>query len=169
MRTPALLAAGTAVAATAAIAAGCGGSSHKASTVARTPAKTSTTAHAAATGTMIGLRSTKLGMVLVDPQGRTLYLFEKDTGTSSTCSAACAGLWPPVTTSGMPKAGSGIDQAKLGTTMRSDGTTEVTYNGHPLYRYAGDTGPGTVNGEGLNQFGAKWYVLNAAGSKIDKD
>jgi predicted lipoprotein with Yx(FWY)xxD motif len=87
----------------------------------------------------------------------------------STCNGACASLWPPDTISGTPKAGPGVDAAKLGTTKRSDGTLEVTYNGHPLYRYAPDTKAGQDTGQGLNQFGAKWYVLAASGSKIDSD
>ena len=126
------------------------------------------TANAGA-ATTVALKKLKVGTALVDGQGRTLYLFEADKGTTSTCNGACASVWPPVTTSAKPMAGHGVDAAKLGTTKRSDGTLEVTYNGHPLYRYAADAMPGQAAGQGLNQFGAKWYVLAANGSKIDND
>jgi predicted lipoprotein with Yx(FWY)xxD motif len=117
----------------------------------------------------VSLRKLNVGNALVDGQGRTLYLFEADKGPMSTCNGACATIWPPATTSGKPKAGPGVDAAKLGTTKRSNGTLEATYNGHPLYRYAPDTKPGQDAGQGLDQFGAKWYVLAATGSKIDSD
>ncbi|MGW3769354.1 COG4315 family predicted lipoprotein [Actinomadura verrucosospora] len=111
----------------------------------------------------------QLGQIVVDGQSRTVYLFQKDTGTTSSCSGSCAAVWPPVTTSGKPQAGSGADAAKLGTTKRSDGTTEVTYSGHPLYYYAPDgTASGSAKGQGLNQFGAKWYVLSPSGSAVTK-
>ena len=109
------------------------------------------------------------GMALVDEDGKTLYLWEADKNGTSTCSGPCAAAWPPVTTSGPPQAGSGVDKSLLSTVKRSDGTEQVTYNGHPLYYYAGDTGPGTAKGQGSKDFGASWYVLNAKGSKIDND
>jgi len=106
---------------------------------------------------------------LVGGDGRALYLFEGDMGSTSTCKGECAVDWPPLTASGMPTAGSGVDQSLLGTTKRADGTTQVTYNGHPLYYYEGDKGPGMALGQGLKAFGADWYVLNAKGSKIDEE
>ncbi|MBX5468805.1 MAG: hypothetical protein IRZ21_02790 [Thermoleophilaceae bacterium] len=114
----------------------------------------------------VNLRNGASGTFLVDSKGMTLYLFQKDTGSSSTCSGACAAAWPPFKTSGKPKAGAGVQASLLGTTKRSDGSTEVTYNGHPLYYYAGDAAPGDTTGQGLNQFGALWYVLNAKGGTI---
>jgi predicted lipoprotein with Yx(FWY)xxD motif len=117
-------------------------------------------------GTAVDLATSKLGKILVDSKGRTLYLFVADTGSSSTCSGACAGAWPPLTTKGQPVAGSGVKASLLGTTKRSDGTLEVTYGGHPLYYYAGDTGPGQTTGQALPQFGAPWYVLGADGKAI---
>jgi predicted lipoprotein with Yx(FWY)xxD motif len=119
--------------------------------------------------TSVGLKKLEVGTALVDGHGRTLYLFEADKGDASTCNGACAALWPPDTVAAKPKAGPGIDAAKLGTTKRSDGKLEVTYNGHPLYRYAPDTSPGEATGQGLTQFGAKWYVVGAGGAKIDSD
>jgi predicted lipoprotein with Yx(FWY)xxD motif len=109
------------------------------------------------------------GKFLADSQGRTLYLFEADKDGTSTCTGACAGAWPPVTASGMPTAGSGVDVALLGTVKRADGTEQVTYNHHPLYYFAADTGAGTAKGQGSKEFGAGWYVVNATGSKIDND
>jgi predicted lipoprotein with Yx(FWY)xxD motif len=118
----------------------------------------------------VGTRHTSLGTVLVDARGRTLYLFEKDKTKKSTCSGACAANWPPLTTSGTPKASGGVNAHKLGTTKRSDGKTQVTYNGHPLYTFVIDNNkPGSTKGEGVNAFGAKWYVVGTNGKKIDND
>ena|SRR6266571_2250641 len=109
------------------------------------------------------------GMALVDEEGRALYLWEADKNGTSTCTGACAAAWPPVTTSGPPQAGSGVSQSLLSTVKRADGTEQVTYNGHPLYYFAGDTAAGTAKGQGSKAFGAGWYVMNAKGSKIDND
>ncbi|MVZ99095.1 hypothetical protein F8568_001560 [Actinomadura sp. LD22] len=120
-------------------------------------------------GTIATAKVGGLGQVLVDGQGRTLYLFEKDQGGKSSCSGACAAVWPPVTTTGKPHAGSEAKAAKLGTTTRSDGKTQVTYGGHPLYYYAPDgTAKGSAKGQALNQFGAEWYVVSSAGQKVTK-
>jgi len=90
-------------------------------------------------------------------------------GPAGSALCACAAAWPPVTASAMPMAGGGVSQSLLGTTKRADGTEQVTYNGHPLYYFAADTGAGMVKGQGSKEFGAGWYVLNAKGSKIDND
>jgi predicted lipoprotein with Yx(FWY)xxD motif len=121
-------------------------------------------ATAAKTAPTVSLRKTKLGKILVDSKGRTLYLFEKDKTTKSTCSGACAAAWPLYKIKGKPHAGAGVKQSLLHT----NAAHQVTYNGHPLYRYAGDSRAGQTNGQGLKQFGAEWYVLNAAGKKIDE-
>jgi predicted lipoprotein with Yx(FWY)xxD motif len=126
-------------------------------------------AGAAPSRAQVAVRHTKLGTVLATGSGRTLYLFEQDKGTASTCYGACASLWPPLLSGGKPVAARGAAAAKLGTTRRKDGRREVTYAGHPLYLYAGDRKPGDVTGQGLNQFGAKWYVLAPSGRKIDDD
>ena len=118
-------------------------------------------------GPSVKLASTPLGKVLVDARGRTLYLFEADKGPMSSCGGACASVWPPLTITGHPTAGPGVTASKLGTTKRSDGATEVTYDGHPLYTFAGDSAPGETSGQGLDDFGAEWYVLSAGGDKID--
>jgi predicted lipoprotein with Yx(FWY)xxD motif len=109
------------------------------------------------------------GKFLADGQGRALYLFEADKGSTSTCTGACAAAWPPVTAGAMPMAGGGVSQSLLGTAKRADGTEQLTYNGHPLYYFAADTGSGMAKGQGTKAFGAGWYVLNAKGSKIDDD
>ena len=144
--------------------AACGGSYNGGSKGASSATKSSP-----AKGSSVGLASTKLGKILVDGQGRTLYLFEADKGKSSMCDGACASLWPPLTTTGKLAAGPGVSAAKLGTTKRADGTTEVTYNGHPLYTYAGDQAPGQTTGQGIDSFGAEWYVLSAAGKTVERE
>jgi len=153
-----------AVALIAVVVAGCGGSS-SGTAGGGSAYGAATPAPKTATGT-VSTRETKLGRVLVDASGRTLYLFEKDKGATSTCNGACASIWPPLT-AGKAKAGTGVTAAELGTTKRSDGKTEITYAGHPLYTYAGDQKPGDVAGQGLDQFGAEWYVLAPDGHKID--
>jgi predicted lipoprotein with Yx(FWY)xxD motif len=99
--------------------------------------------------------------------GRTLYLFEADSATGSTCYGSCAGARPPVTATATPHATGAASAVLLGTVRRTDGTTQLTYHGHPLYYYAGDAAPGNTAGQGLRQFGATWYVLNPGGDKID--
>ena len=117
-------------------------------------------------GATVALASSKLGKILVDSRGHTLYLFQADTGSTSTCNGACASAWPPLTTTGKPIAGPGVSASKLGTTKRSDGTTNVTYNGHPLYTFIGDSSPGQTTGERNTGFGAEWDVLSATGNKL---
>ena len=109
----------------------------------------------------LGRAQRQLGSILVaGPKRRTVYLFAADKGPASTCSSACAEVWPPVTTTGNPKAAGGAVSADLGTITRSDGTKQVTYKGHPLYYYVGDPNSGDTSGQGINSFGAPWYVLS---------
>ena len=103
---------------------------------------------------------------LVGAGGRTLYLFEGDKNGKPSCLGACATAWPPYLAAAAPQARSGVNPALLGTVHRSDGTTQVTYNGHPLYYFQGDMNPGAGHGQGVNAFGADWYVVGANGSKI---
>jgi predicted lipoprotein with Yx(FWY)xxD motif len=114
----------------------------------------------------VATSNTDLGTVLVDGNGRTLYLFQKDQPNQSACSDACVSAWPVQSSSGTPKAGNGVSASLLGTIKRSDGTTQVTYNKHPLYYYSGDTQAGQQNGQGLNAFGALWYVVGPAGNQV---
>jgi predicted lipoprotein with Yx(FWY)xxD motif len=150
------------------------GGSSKAHKTAQTGAQTGAAPYGAgpaappqpAASSAIDLRSTPLGQVLVDAKGRTLYLFEADKPDMSNCSGACQSLWPPLTSHVKPQAHGGVLAAKIGTTT-GGGQPQVTYNGHPLYYYAGDQKPGDTTGQGLKQFGAEWYVLAATGNKID--
>jgi predicted lipoprotein with Yx(FWY)xxD motif len=105
-----------------------------------------------------------LGRILVDSRGMTLYLFKKDKGGKSACSGACASVWPPLLSTGKPSARQGAQAGQLGTTKRRDGGNQVTYAGYPLYTYVGDKGPGDVNGNDFEQFGAEWYALTPAGT-----
>jgi predicted lipoprotein with Yx(FWY)xxD motif len=114
----------------------------------------------------VSATSTNLGTVLVDGSGRTLYLFEKDQPNQSACAGACVAAWPVDQSNGTPKAGSGVTASLLGMIKRGDGTTQVTYNKHPLYYYAGDSQPGQHNGQGLNAFGAAWFAVAPSGGAV---
>ena len=117
----------------------------------------------------VKVRNTKLGKIVVDGPARTLYLFEKDKNGKSSCSGACAKAWPPLLTKGKPKAGTGAQASRLGTTRRSDGTTQVTYGGHPLYTFAPDKNkPGSTKGQGVDGFGAEWYVVGPNGKAVEE-
>jgi predicted lipoprotein with Yx(FWY)xxD motif len=123
-----------------------------------------TEAPASASGTTVSLgQNDNLGSFLVDDKGMTLYLFTKDTPNTSNCYDKCATAWPPLLTTGSPVAGDGVDASKLGTTDRTDGTVQVTYNGWPLYYYEKDKAPGDVIGQDV---GGVWYVVSAAGDQV---
>jgi predicted lipoprotein with Yx(FWY)xxD motif len=119
-----------------------------------------------ATAATVSTSTTKLGQILVDASGRTLYLFQKDQPNQSACSGACAAAWPVDQSARTPKAASGVKAAMLGTIKRTDGTTQVTYNQHPLYYYSGDSAAGQQAGQGLNAFGALWYVVAPSGAAV---
>jgi len=175
------------------VAAGCGGSNHGSSSSTGTSgaatsspgsstssssggyggyggaAATSTGSSSSGGQTVTTAKAGALGTFLVDGNDMAIYMFEKDKpgDGKSTCYGACAAAWPPVTTAGSPKALGAVDPKMLTTIKRTDGTTQVVYNGWPLYYYAGDS-KGTTDGQGINGFGAPWYVLAPSGSKIDK-
>jgi predicted lipoprotein with Yx(FWY)xxD motif len=119
-------------------------------------------------GVRLHIARTKLGRILVDSRGITLYDFVKDKGKTSVCYGACAALWPPLITHGKPIAGRGVRQSLLGTTKRKDGKLEVTYGGHPLYYFVTDRKPGQTTGQGVNQFGGPWWVLSPKGKEIHR-
>ena len=125
------------------------------------PATAASSKHA-----VVKTRQGALGTYLVDGRGRTLYLFRKDKTRHSTCTGACAEAWPPVTTREQPDAEGAIKAAKLSTTRRPNGSRQVVYAGHPLYRYIGDGAAGDTNGEGLSAFGARWYALSRSGRAL---
>ena len=134
-------------------------------------ANTSTTTSNATTARSSTVRvvNSHLGKILVNSPGHTLYMFKKDKGTKSSCNGACAKAWPPLRTSRKPVVGSGASASKAGTTKRSDGTRQVTYNGHPLYTFVKDTKAGQTNGEGLTAFGGSWSALSPAGSRASSN
>ena len=127
---------------------------------------TSNTSNGSGAVSAVGTKTSSLGTFLVDGNGRTLYLWDADHGSKSTCSGACAQAWPPLTTTATPKASGAVKASLLGTTKRTDGTREVTYAGHPLYTFAGDTQPGQTTGQGSNGFGAPWWVVTPAGKAL---
>ena len=119
-------------------------------------------------GATVAVAKTRIGRILVDSKGITLYDFVTDKGGVSGCYGACAALWPPLITKGKPHAGPGVRASLLGTTKRKDGKLEVTYNHHPLYYFVTDRKPGQTTGQGVNQFGGPWWVLSPAGKEIHR-
>jgi predicted lipoprotein with Yx(FWY)xxD motif len=144
--------------ASALIAAACGGSN--------SPSTSASPASKGAPATVAVATNSKLGQILVDATGRTLYLFVADTGSSSTCTGSCAQYWPPLLTNGAPQAGTGANASLLSTTKRTDGTTEVTYGGHPLYYVITDHNPGDATGQAVNNFGALWFAVGPDGKQV---
>jgi predicted lipoprotein with Yx(FWY)xxD motif len=156
-------------------AAGCGGSSSSSSA----PASGGTNASSGSSGgygygggggsatssSAVTLKATSspLGTILVDQDGKTLYLFEADSMNKSNCSGACLSLWPPVMANGKATAGSGVTAGMIGT---ATGSSQVTYAGHPLYWFSGDTKAGDTNGQGLTDFGGAWYAVSPAGKAV---
>ena len=114
----------------------------------------------------VDVSKSNLGSILVTSKGRTLYLFKADVGTQSACSGTCVTKWPPLLATGKPTAGAGLTASTLATITRSDGTRQVTYNGHPLYLFVKDHKPGDVKGQGVTAFGAAWFALSPSGSQI---
>ena len=117
-------------------------------------------------GTVITTAKSSAGTVLTNGSGRAVYLWVKDTGDMSNCTGACAGAWPPVTTTAAATATGSAKASDIGTITRSDGTKQVTYDGHPLYYFSGDSGAGTATGQGSDGFGAKWWLVAPAGSDV---
>jgi predicted lipoprotein with Yx(FWY)xxD motif len=137
---------------------GGGGGSSDSTTPPRTPGGRPAT---------IGLENAaSLGRILTDRTGRTLYLFQRDRGSHSACTGACAEAWPPLRAVAQPLAGTGIRSSLLATTRRPDGAAQLTYNGHPLYTYTADRNPGDTNGQRLNAFGGSWFVVDASGHQV---
>jgi predicted lipoprotein with Yx(FWY)xxD motif len=155
--------------------AGCGGDddddSGDAGAAATAPATTAPTATApaapasAAAGTTIKAGDSQFGDVLFDGDDQAIYYFDKESGSKSECYGACAEAWPPVLTKGEPKAATGVQQRLLGTTQREDGTTQVTYDGHPLYLYAHE-GPNQVTCHDVSEFGGLWLAVQPNGQEV---
>ena len=123
-------------------------------------------AHAKPTGRRVKASGSSYGRILLDGRGRALYLFTHDAGTKSRCHGACVSAWPPFLTKGQPRAAGGVSQSLLGTTRRSDGSTQVTYAGHPLYHYVGDTRPGQILCQAVLEYGGYWYVVKPDGTPV---
>ena len=144
----------------------CGSSSSSSAASGSTPAAAGSSPAASASasssgGTTLTAKTIGSQQVLTNSAGFTLYWFAPDTSTTSKCTGSCATYWPPV--KGPATAGSGVT-GTLGTITRSDGTTQATYDGHPLYTYAGDTAPGQAKGNGLNVSGGLWYEMTVSGA-----
>ena len=148
--------------------AACGGSSYGGGSASSNTSDSTSARPTAPATSAIGTKKTSLGTVLVNAQGRTLYLWDADKGSMSACNGECAQDWPPLTTKGTPKASGSVKASLLGTTKRSDGSREVTYAGHPLYTYEGDTAPGQATGQGSSAFGAPWWVVTPAGAALQR-
>ncbi len=153
---------GLVLAAPALLVAACGGTSGSTGP----QGASTTTAGSSSQAAKVETHSGDLGTFLTDGSGRTLYLFAADHGATSTCTGACASAWPPFTTTGKPVASGQVNAGMLGTTSRAGGSRQVTYAGHPLYYFAGDTSSGQTAGEGSNGFGAKWWLVSPAGTAI---
>jgi predicted lipoprotein with Yx(FWY)xxD motif len=144
------------------VAAGCGSSS-------KSTTSTKSTSAPVSSGGSVSVKTTALGPVLVDGSGRTLYMLTADKGGKSSCtSGACTSTWPPFVTGGAPSAGSGVTASKLTVTGRPDGSRQVVYAGHPLYRFSGDSSAGSVAGQKISSFGGVWYVVSPAGNAVTK-
>jgi predicted lipoprotein with Yx(FWY)xxD motif len=123
-------------------------------------------ASASTTGTVITTHAGSAGAFLTTGSGRTVYLWAKDGMNMSDCSGACAAAWPAVPATGTLTATGGAKASDLGTITRSDGTKQVTYDGHPLYFFVGDSAAGQTNGQGSDNFGAKWWLVASSGAEI---
>jgi predicted lipoprotein with Yx(FWY)xxD motif len=146
------------IAAAALIATACSSTSHTASPAASSPS--------AASSVTVKTQNGPLGSFLADGSGRSLYLFASDTSTQSSCSGACATAWPPLTAKGSVSASGGAANSEVATITRADGAKQVTYGGHPLYYFAGDSAAGQTNGQGVDGFGALWWLVAPSGQKI---
>lgn len=159
-RSALLIVAGLTLAATAGTAAAAAGSATP------TPSTTSAAPSGSAAAGTVMMKTGPHGTYLVDGQGKSLYLFEADKGTTSTCTGGCATVWPPLTVTGTPQAGPGVTADKLATTTGSGGKKQVTYAGHPLYYFNGDKAPGDTTGQGINNFGGLWWLVTPSGTAI---
>ena len=119
------------------------------------------------TASQVKTKTTSLGTILVDGKSHTLYMFMKDKAGKSSCAGPCAVNWPPYLTTAKPTAAAGVKASLLGTTKRTDGKLQVTYNRHPLYRFKYDTKAGQTKGENVDAFGAEWYAVSPKGAKVE--
>ena len=142
------------------------GTSQSADVPSAASAPAATTFAATARRDTVTVGRSAFGRILFDGRGRALYLFTREKTETSQCYGACAKAWPPVLTTGKPRAGAGVRAKLLGTVRRTDGTLQVTYGGHPLYHFVNDKKPGQITCQNVSQFGAKWLVVNPAGQAV---
>ena len=158
-----------ALSAAALLAAACGGSSSggQAASVTTTPTNTTQPGSGSNAGAVVMLTTHKgpAGTYLTTSAGMSVYVFAKDTGSTSTCTGSCPVYWPPLTGSSAQTSGA-ADASMTGTSKRDDGTTQITYGGHPLYTYVGDKKAGDTNGQGQNLNGGKWYLVGTDGKAL---
>jgi predicted lipoprotein with Yx(FWY)xxD motif len=153
-------------AAVAVLAAACASGSTTSSSPGAAAAPAGASSAAGSGSSVITTATSSGGTILTDGSGRAVYLWVKDGNGTSACSGACTGAWPPVMASGTVTASGSAKSSDLGSITRSDGTKQVTYDGHPLYYYAGDSGSGTASGQGSDSFGAKWWLVSPSGSDV---
>jgi predicted lipoprotein with Yx(FWY)xxD motif len=167
-RMPAPVKVGVPLAAATLLAAACssGGSSSAATPASSSPAAANSGNAAASSSLVISTATSSAGPVLINGSGRAVYVWAKDTKDTSACTGACASAWPPVQPSGTVTAALSAVSSDLGTITRSDGTKQVTYEGHPLYYFSGDSGSGQANGQGSDSFGAKWWLVTPSGADV---
>lgn len=147
--------------------AGCGAGSGQGPSTTRTAAKQGSNATVArGGGVSIQTATGTAGSYLTGQSGRALYLWLGDRHDVPSCSGACASAWPPVIARGKPAAAGAAQATELGTVRRSNGSSQLTYKGHPLYYFSGDLGAGTTNGQGSDGFGAKWWLVSPSGAAI---
>jgi predicted lipoprotein with Yx(FWY)xxD motif len=147
----------------------CGTPTGSAATPSPAPAASTPTQSAAPSPSppeTLTVAASRYGRIIVDRQGRTVYLFDAEASTTPRCYGACAAAWPPLLLTTSPFAGGGLSQALIATVARSDGSAQVTYNGHALYLYAGDRAPGEIKCQAVVEFGGGWFVVDAQGNKI---
>jgi predicted lipoprotein with Yx(FWY)xxD motif len=146
--------------------AGCASTAPVTSSPTGTAGSSMQSTQAPAAKSSVKVASLSVGNILVNNDEMTLYILTADPSGQSTCSGGCATAWPPVTITGEPVAGQGVDPSLLGTLTRPDGSQQLTYAGHALYTYSADRAPGDVNGQGIESYGGTWYVMGPDGQPI---
>lgn len=161
--------AAAAIASSALLAAACGSSSITTTPTTTTPAATTSPSSTSSSGgsaalTLSSFTDPALASPVLSANGRALYMFSTDTSTHSSCSGSCAAVWPPLVATTTPAVSGAAKSSLLGSVKRAGGSNQVTYNGHPVYEFSGDSGAGQVNGQGINSFGGHWSAITASGS-----
>lgn len=147
--------------------AACSSTSSSTTPPSRPPSSSSSSSSSTSTAAVLHTAtSSTYGTYLTDSSGYALYILSSDPSNKSTCSGACAAVWPPLVVTGTPSVASGVSSADVGTITRSSGHIQLTYNHHPLYTFTHDTAPGQTNGEGIKAFGGTWMLMSPSGTPI---